>query len=402
MFTILSSALWLVAFTWLVSLILTLLSLSRRKSLLPATDLRLTASDVPLVSILVPARNEEHRVLEACLDSILAQDYGRFEVIAVNDRSTDATATILEKFSKRDARLRVIEGKELPPGWLGKPYAMQQALAHASGEWILATDADMIFEPSLLRTALERTKEAKAEALSLIPLFEAHSFWERVMIPTWVWVFLMFSLFYRVDDPKSDRAMGIGGFFLVRRAVLDRVGGYEGLKDEVMEDARLAERIKHSGARLLLDHAPALIRTRMYSTFTEMWECSTKNWFSGVNFSLPLALSCVASMYLGAVVPPLIALVLLVVGLGTETSWLLIPAAVSWLFQVLILVIVSIRSDVSPVYALTAPLGLATLYAMLFESSISITIGRGVTWKGRKIYERRGVRPPRQSQSALR
>ena len=402
MFTILSSALWLVAFTWLVSFILTLYSLSRQKSLLPATDLRLTASDVPLVSILVPARNEEHRVLEACLHSILAQDYGQFEVIAVNDRSTDATGTILETLSNRDARLRVIDGKELPPGWLGKPYAMQQALDLASGEWILATDADMIFEPSLLRTALERTLAAKAEALSLIPLFEAHSFWERVMIPTWVWVFLMFSLFYRVDDPKSDRAMGIGGFFLVRRTVLDRVGGYEALKDEVMEDARLAERIKHSGARLLLDHAPALIRTRMYSTFTEMWECSTKNWFSGVNFSLPLALGCVGSMYLVAVVPPLIALVLVAVGVRTETSWLLVPAAVSWVFQVLILVIVSIRSDVSPVYALTAPLGLATLYAMLFESSISITIGRGVTWKGRKIYERRGVRPPRQSQSALR
>jgi chlorobactene glucosyltransferase len=392
----------LVAFTWLVSFILTLYSLSRQKSLLPATDLRLTASDVPLVSILVPARNEEHRVLEACLHSILAQDYGQFEVIAVNDRSTDATGTILETLSNRDARLRVIDGKELPPGWLGKPYAMQQALDLASGEWILATDADMIFEPSLLRTALERTLAAKAEALSLIPLFEAHSFWERVMIPTWVWVFLMFSLFYRVDDPKSDRAMGIGGFFLVRRTVLDRVGGYEALKDEVMEDARLAERIKHSGARLLLDHAPALIRTRMYSTFTEMWECSTKNWFSGVNFSLPLALGCVGSMYLVAVVPPLIALVLVAVGVRTETSWLLVPAAVSWVFQVLILVIVSIRSDVSPVYALTAPLGLATLYAMLFESSISITIGRGVTWKGRKIYERRGVRPPRQSQSALR
>src|SRR6185369_10485246 len=145
----------------------------------------------------------------------------------------------------------------------------------------------------------------------------AHSFWERVMIPTWVWVFSMFSLFYRIDDPKSDRAMGIGGFFLVRRTVLDRVGGYEGLKDEVMEDARLAERIKHSGARLLFDPAPALIRTRMYSTFAEMWECSTKNWFSGVNFSLPLALYCVASMYLVAVVPPVIALLLVVAGLRT-------------------------------------------------------------------------------------
>ena len=402
MFTIFTIALWLVAFTWLVSLILTLYSLSRQKSLLPATNLRLTASDVPLVSILVPARNEEHRVLKACLQSILAQDYGRFEVIAVNDRSTDATGTILETLSKGDARLRVIEGNELPPGWLGKPYAMQQALDHASGEWILATDADMIFEPSLLRSALERTAEAKADALTLIPLFEAHSFWERVMIPTWVWVFSMFSLFYRIDDPKSDRAMGIGGFFLVRRTVLDRVGGYEGLKDEVMEDARLAERIKHSGARLLFDPAPALIRTRMYSTFAEMWECSTKNWFSGVNFSLPLALYCVASMYLVAVVPPVIALLLVVAGVRTEMTWLFIPAALSWLLQVLVMVLVSIRSGVSPVYAFTAPLGLATIYAMLFASSISITTGRGVTWKGRKIYERRGVRPPRASQSALR
>jgi len=381
-----------------VSLILTLYSLSRQKSLLPATNLRLTASDVPLVSILVPARNEEHRVLKACLQSILAQDYGRFEVIAVNDRSTDATGTILETLSKGDARLRVIEGNELPPGWLGKPYAMQQALDHASGEWILATDADMIFEPSLLRSALERTAEAKADALTLIPLFEAHSFWERVMIPTWVWVFSMFSLFYRIDDPKSDRAMGIGGFFLVRRTVLDRVGGYEGLKDEVMEDARLAERIKHSGARLLFDPAPALIRTRMYSTFAEMWECSTKNWFSGVNFSFPLALLCVLSMYLGAVVPVFIALgsvLAMALGVGTELNSVVIPAALSWLLQVLVLAIASRRSGVSVVYALTAPLGLALIYAMLFDSGLRITTGRGVTWKGRRIYERRGVRPPR-------
>ncbi|HZN07048.1 MAG TPA: glycosyltransferase family 2 protein, partial [Pyrinomonadaceae bacterium] len=152
---ILISALWFVAFVWLVIVVLTLYGLSRRRSLSATSNLRLTASDAPLVSVLVPARNEQHRVLEDCIRSILAQDYGRFEVIAVNDRSTDSTGAILEALAQGDERLHVVEGEELPPGWLGKPYAMQQALSRARGEWILATDADMIFEPAALRTALD-------------------------------------------------------------------------------------------------------------------------------------------------------------------------------------------------------------------------------------------------------
>ena len=400
MITILIYALWFVAFAWLVTVVLTLHGLSRQSPLSVTPNLRLTAIDAPLVSILVPARNEQHRVLEKCIRSILAQDYGKFEVIAVNDRSTDKTGAILQTLARSDDRLRVIEGEELPPGWLGKPYAMEQALNHARGEWILATDADMIFEPAALRTALDRALETNGDALTLIPRFETGSFWEHVMIPTWEWVFLMFTISYRINDPKTDRAAGIGGFFLVRRSVLDRVGGYEGLKDEVMEDVRLAERIKRSGARFLIERAPAVIRTRMYTSFREMWECSTKNWFSGVNFSLPFALLCVVSMYLGAVVPPLIALAAVIaIASGTDLTSLFIPAALSWIFQVLIMAIISRRSEVSPVYALTSPLGLAVTYAMLFDSGIRITTGRGVTWKGRRIYERRGVRPPRTSKS---
>lgn len=396
MFTLLISALWLIAFAWLVIVVLTLHGLSRQRRLLATSDLRLTTSEAPFVSILVPARNEEQRVLEDCIRSILAQDYGRFEVIAVDDRSTDNTGAILKRLAQRDERLTVIEGAELPPGWLGKPYAMQQALNHARGEWILATDADMIFEAAALRSAMDCALEHNADALTLIPQFETGSFWERVMIPTWEWVFLMFTIFYRVNDPKSDRGAGIGGFFLIRRTVLNRVGGYEGLKDEVMEDVRLAERVKRLGARMMIDRAPALIRTRMYRTFGEMWECSTKNWFSGVNFSFPFALLCVVSMYLGAVVPALIALVsVLAIAFGAELNSVVIPAALSWLFQVLVLAIASRRSGVSVIYALTAPLGLALIYAMLFDSGLRITTGKGVTWKGRRIYERRGVRPPR-------
>jgi chlorobactene glucosyltransferase len=397
-FTLLISALWFVAFAWLVIVVLTVHGLSRQRFLSATSNLSLTASDAPFVSILVPARNEQERVLESCVRSILTQDYGKFEVIAVDDRSTDRTGEILKTLAQGDERLQVIEGEELPPGWLGKPYAMQQAVHRARGEWILATDADMIFEPSVLRTAMERALENNADALTLIPRFETGSFWERVMIPTWEWVFLMFTIFYRVNDPKSDRAAGIGGFFLIRRTVLDRIGGYEGLKDEVMEDVRLGERIKRLGAHLMVDRAPALIRTRMYRTFGEMWECSTKNWFSGVNFSFSFALICVVSMYLGAVVPALIAFVsvlAMVFGISANLQLIVVPAALSWLLQVLAIATVNRRSKISLAYALTAPLGLALIYAMLFDSGIRIVTGRGVTWKGRKIYERRGVRPPR-------
>ena len=398
MLTILTTVVWFILFAWLTSLVLTLYGFSRRKPLVPTNRLGMTASDAPLVSVLVPARNEQDRVLADCIRSILAQDYGRFEVIAVNDRSTDGTGAILETLARDDDRLLVIEGEELPAGWLGKPYAMQQALNHARGEWILATDADMIFDKAALRTALDRTVKEKGDAMTLIPHFEAGSFWERVMIPTWAWVLLMFTLFYRISNPKTQGAVGIGGFFLMRRAVLERVGGYEALKDEVMEDVRLAEMIKRSGARLFTEHAPNLLSTRMYRNFGEMWECSTKNWFSGMKFSLPLAFSGVFSMYLMSVVPPLIA-VASVIGIAAGASarlWLLlIPSALSWLLQVFVLAMASLRSEVSPAYALTAPLGLSLLYAMLFDSSIRITTGKGVTWKGRRIYERRGVQPPR-------
>ena len=398
MFTLVISALSFITFAWLVIVILTLLGISRQRSLSATPNLRLTASDAPLVSILVPARNEQQRVLEPCIRSILAQDYGNFEVIAVDDRSTDNTGTILKTLATSDQRLRVIEGGELPPGWLGKPYAMQQALSGARGEWILATDADMIFEVAALRTAVDRVLESNGDALSLIPRFESGSFWERVMIPTWEWVFLMFTIFYRINDPNSDRGAAIGGFFLIKRTVLDRAGGYEALKDEVMEDVRLAERIKRSNARMLIERAPALLRTRMYTTFGEMWECSTKNWFSGVNFSFPLALACVVSMYLGAVAPPLIGLVSMLataLDISSGLGPVIIAAASSWLLQVLLMAVVSRRSEVSVVYALTTPLGLALIYAMLFDSGIRITTGRGVTWKGRRIYDRSGVRPPR-------
>ena len=153
--------------------------------------------------------------------------------------------------------------------------------------------------------------------------------------------------------------------------------------------------IKHAGGSVLTEHAPTLVLTRMYRNFSEMWESGTKNWFSGMKFSLPFAMWGVFSIYLIAVVPAIVAIASVIgIASGREGLWrLFIPAFMSWLMQVFVLAMVSIRSEVPHAYALTAPLGLVH-YAMLFDSSIRITIGKGVRWKGRSIYERTGVRPP--------
>ncbi|MCA1633897.1 MAG: glycosyltransferase [Acidobacteria bacterium] len=351
----------------------------------------------PLVSVLIPARNEQHRILAECVGSILAQDYARFEVVAVNDRSIDATALILRALAATDARLRVVEGREPPAGWLGKPFALQQALEVSRGEWVLATDADMVFDPAALRTALEYARGRNSDALSLIPHFEAHSFWERVFIPTWGWGMLILYPLDLVNHPRSPLAVGIGGFILMRRAALEHVGGFGAVRAEVLDDFRLAGALKHSGARMLAEYAPRLARTRMYTDFRGLWESATKNWFAAHRFSLTLAAANLVWVFFVGLLPPLLAVfsgLMLLLGGGEFWRQLFVPAFSAWVVCVALLALINKRFGVPAVYALTAPLGWILCCAVLVSSAAGVLGGRGLVWKGRRFYERAGVRPP--------
>ena len=392
---------WATVLLWLVGAFLTVRGLRRQKPL-ESAEARgpLTTKDAPFVSVLVPARNEEGRVLAACIRSILSQDYGRFEVVAVNDRSTDATGTILHAIARADARLRVMEGREPPAGWLGKPHALQQALLASKGEWVLATDADMLFEQEALRTSIALALKNNYDAVTLIPHIICLTFWERVFMPIFGWFMVMVAPVHRVNNPQSNEAMGVGGFFLMRREWLERVGKYGAVRAEVAEDLRMAELLKRAGARLRIEYAPALISTRMQPSFREIWEGFTKNLFAGTKFNLFQTIFGGIGILLFAVGPLLAATVCAIALLtGAPFEWmrLFIPAILVWAIQVATFAIINLSWNVPVAYAFTVPLGHALFVAILFNSALKIVTGRGVTWKGRKLYERAGVRPPRSS-----
>jgi len=402
------SIVWMTFVLWLIGAFLTLRGLARQPPLAPIAndDDKLRSKDAPFVSILVPARNEEGRVLDAAISSMLAQDYGNFEIVAVDDRSTDRTGEMLHALAGTNERLRVIDGAPLPEGWLGKPCAMQQALASSRGEWVLATDADMIFERSALRTAMAKAVADNYDAVTFIPRVLCLSFWERVFMPVFGWFMVIALPVHRVNDPKRREAIGIGGFFLMRRKALQRVGEYNAVRAEVAEDLRMAESLKRSGARLRVEYAPDLCSTRMQTNFREIWEGFTKNLFAGAEFSLLKATTGGIGVLIFAVAPLFVALWSAVVAMiamtnnsaQTGTNWwrVFVPAALVWITQVSIFALVNKRCEVPVRYAFTVPLGHALFVAILANSTIKIAFGSGVTWKGRKLYERTGgVRPPR-------
>lgn len=395
--TILIGVAWATVGLWLVGAFLTWRGITRQKRLAPAAASG-ADGDLPLVSILVPARNEEHRVLGASVRSMLAQDYQRLEVVAVNDRSTDATGSILRSIANTNPRLRVIDGVDPLPQWLGKPHALRQALDASRGEWILATDADMIFDLRAVTTAMTLALAERLDAVTLIPHIHCLSFWERVFMPAFGWFMLMALPIERVNDPRRAEAVGVGGFFLMRRRALERIGGYEAVRGEVAEDLRVAEELKRTGARLRIEYAPELVSTRMQTNFREIWEGFTKNLFAGAKFSFWRAVGAALIVLVFSVAPPVIAAVCgvsILSGSGGIWVQLFIPTLLVWAIQAATFALVNRTWDVPIAYAFTMPLGHALFVAILLNSAVRVATGRGVMWKGRRLYEREGVRPPR-------
>lgn len=236
----------------------------------------MTASDAvarrPVVSVIVPARNEEE-CLGACLESLVGQTGVSFEILVVDDGSTDRTREIAESF----AGVQVADAGPLPAGWGGKNNALTAGVRHAKGEWLLFTDADTVHRPGSLARALAETQAQEAALLSYSPEQEVHGFWERAVMPV---IFAELAGRFRpaeVNDPASSAAAANGQYLLISREAYEAVGGHAALAGELLEDVALARAVKRSGRKIFFRFGGDAVRTRMYRSFAQLREGWTKN-----------------------------------------------------------------------------------------------------------------------------
>ena len=226
----------------------------------------------PTVSIVVPARNEE-ACLGACLESLLAQKGADFEVIVVDDSSSDRTRAIAESYSGA----RVISPGPLADGSSGKCNAAQAGADVAGGEWLLFTDADTVHLPGSIARALSEAREHRADLLSYSPQQEVHGLIERALMTV---IFAELAVTYRakdVSDPTSPAAAANGQYLLISREAYNAVGGHAAVARTLLEDVALAQAVKRSGRRLRFRYGGDMVRTRMYRNLPALCEGWTKN-----------------------------------------------------------------------------------------------------------------------------
>ncbi len=336
----------------------------------------------PLVSVMVPARNEALNI-ERCVRSLVRQDYASFEILVLDDGSTDATPDLLQCLvAESGARLQVLDGEPLPDGWHGKAWACFQLERQAKGELLLFTDADTMHEPDALRRSVEALIESGTDMLSIMPNQELGSFWEKLVVPL-IHVILMCYLPLRLvrTSPRPAFCFANGQFILFRKKIYDRIGGHTVVKDALVEDVWLCKAVKKAGGSVASFNGYDVVSCRMYRNFREIWEGFSKNLFASIGYSTPglfLLMTLIAGLY---VVPYVFIISSLFAG---EFSILLF-----WmpLFQIAIalfcrLIIARVfRQSLS--IALLHVLSQIVLLAIAFNSFRLITFGKGASWKGR-------------------
>ena len=262
-----------------VWLIVTCWRLKRLAARLPAP------AEWPVVSLVVPARDEGEKI-EPALKSLLAIDYPRLEIIAVDDRSHDATGAVMDRLAAEDSRLRVFHLTDLPAGWLGKNNAMHQGAQIASGEWLLFTDGDIFFSPQTLRLAISYVESSGIDHLCMNPGLIPGGYWENAMTVCFGMLFFAAFKVCLIPTRWKGAYCGIGAFNLVRAAVYRDVGGFERLRLDVLDDVNLGWLVKQAGYRQQLLAGDDLIRVRWQNSFWGVIRGLEKNSFASLHYSL--------------------------------------------------------------------------------------------------------------------
>jgi chlorobactene glucosyltransferase len=335
----------------------------------------------PRVSIVIPARNEA-ATIETVARSVLASTYNPFELIVVDDGSTDDTAPQVERLAATDSRVRLIRGQPLPAGWFGKPWACHQGYRAADGELILFTDADTRHQPELLARAVGALQENGAALVTVAPRQRCVTFWERVIMPQ---IWLLLGLRYhprRVNRARRERdVIANGQFILVRRDAYEAIGTHAAVRSEVAEDLALSQAFLRNGKRIFFAFADRWMETRMYQSLPAILEGWSKNVYLGGRSSFPHEplLRALVPVMLGAallfwLLPPI------VLGLAAAGGRLAPAAALATGLSAIFWMLMSYGMKIPALYGLLYPLGAA----------MTLFIAARSTWRGTRRVEWRG------------
>ena len=327
----------------------------------------------PVASVIVPARNEEE-CLGRCLESLAAQQGVSFEVLLVDDGSTDRTREIAESF----AQVQVMDAGPLPAGWSGKNHAAWQGAQRARGRWLLFTDADTVHEAGSLAASVAEAEQHGVALLSYSPRQEVEGFWERALMPV---VFAELAVTYppsRVCDPHSPVAAANGQYLMISREAYDAIGGHRAVAGSLLEDVAIARRVKDSGRTLRFRFGGDAVRARMYHSFGQMWEGWTKN--LALLFAHPVRLAALRSLeFLAVAAGAALGLVALTQDWRPLAAAAFLAAAILWgVFLRRIR-----RAHFGTAANGLAIVGLPLFAALLLRSHRHHQEGRSVEWKGR-------------------
>ncbi len=329
------------------------------------------------LTVVVPAKDEEAHIA-ATLDALMLADYPALRVLVIDDRSSDKTGLIVDAYVAEYAgraggpQLDVIHVTDLPEGWLGKTFALQVATENTDSEFLLFTDADVLFSPSVLRRAMVYVEQEKADHVVVLPTMDVRSRGEGIVLGFFQALGMWAARPWRVDDPKSQDAIGVGAFNLVRREALEEIGGWTPQRLAILEDITIGRRMKAAGQRQRMAFAPGLVLVHWASGAFGLVQVMTKNLFSAFNFRLLLMAGGVVWIlvfFFGPLVslfwwPTLLPGLLVMCSIGAvyrvmgETS--LIDARYGWLY----------------------PLGVLTFFWAMLRSMATVLWQGGVIWRG--------------------
>ncbi len=326
------------------------------------------------LAVVVPACNEEDSI-EQALRRLIALDYPNCQVIAVNDRSSDRTGAIMDAVAaSSNGRLKVVHITELPAGWLGKTHAMWSAARQSDSDWILFTDADVMFRPDCLRRAIAYAEAERADHVVLLPKIIMKCAGEKMMVGFFQLLFVFGHRPWKVADPKAKDHIGVGAFNLVRRSVYEQIGTYATLKFEVVDDMKLGKVVKNAGFRQRVIFGDDLIEIRWAKGARGVVNNLTKNFFAVMSFQPWRAVGGSVAMAILNLLP--------FWGTFFAPGWTRIPYAVTLASMFLLYAGIWRKVEISPWYFLLHPVStLLFIYTMMRSMIVTLRNG-GVEWRG--------------------